>query len=47
MLPYPYKSSGDIRYYYKLEGLDGKWKTTTTSDFVNLKYLNRAVMSSC
>lgn len=33
-----YKSSGDIRYYYKLEGLDGKWKTTT-SDFVNFEIL--------
>jgi anti-sigma regulatory factor (Ser/Thr protein kinase) len=33
-----FKSAGDITYYYKLEGLDDKWNTTT-SNFINFPTL--------
>jgi ligand-binding sensor domain-containing protein/two-component sensor histidine kinase len=33
-----FKSAGDITYYYKLEGLDEKWNTTT-ANFVNFPVL--------
>ncbi|MEI9912897.1 MAG: histidine kinase [Bacteroidota bacterium] len=33
-----FKSAGDITYYYKLEGLDEKWNTTT-ANFVNFSVL--------